>query len=73
MTKREDPGSVLQAALDAVGMIDVSERALDELLHTASESGLIDGCSIEDAYTIMQIAELAKTFPNGRCPSEYRM
>lgn len=41
------------------------ERALDELLYTASETGLIEGIDKKDAITVWKMVVLAMSFgPN---------
>lgn len=49
-----------------------NERALSELMYTASETGLIENMSSVDAITIWKIVELAKSFGDN-IPDELRM
>ena len=49
-----------------------NERALSELMYTASETGLIENMSSIDAITIWKIVELAKSLGD-TCPQELRM
>lgn len=48
------------------------ERALSELMYTASETGLIENMSSVDAILIWKIVELAKSFGD-TIPEEVRM
>lgn len=48
------------------------ERALSELMYTASETGFIENMSSVDAITIWKIVELSKSFGDN-IPEELRM
>lgn len=52
--------------------LDGRERALSELMYTASETGLIENMSSVDAILIWKIVELAKSFGD-TIPEEVRM
>lgn len=52
--------------------LDGHERALSELMYTASETGLIENMSSVDAILIWKIVELAKSFGD-TIPEEVRM
>lgn len=58
----DDPGNVLRRALSEMPPLEVSGRALAELLYTAAERGLFIDFEIDEqtALTIWKIVELAK-------------
>lgn len=64
---------LLMGRLEEIPVAPRVPHSLNELLYTASETGVIDtGISEEDAIKIWKLVELAKTLGD-TCPQELRM
>jgi hypothetical protein len=69
----KDPGDALRERLEQIQVPPtLNKRTLEELLYTATERGLIEGISYEDAITVGKLMQLA-TMLGKKCPEEFRM